>query len=219
MENWNLQATNLLINFYLSLSPFSHERVDLTFFNAHRNGSAFDFGDIPVPIQANITGHTYTEILPLHIGDGGVMNISEIASILPLPEHVLNFTRNHDTLFQYQSSPYHYNDKPQQPDETPSFVATEEQPLPIEHLAQHQQHHQHLNQEDLLKIPIIPNSIVVDYERLEEDLEKEEEKLIKREQEVQQEELEVKKEELEVHQEKLQLQAQQAKLQEQVDCS
>lgn len=183
--NWPIYWLLIVNSLPHSLS-FSHERVDLTFFNAHRNGSAFDFGDIPVPIQANITGHTYTEILPVHIGDGGVMNISDIASILPLPEHVLNFTRNHDTFFQYQTSPFHYhNQQPEQPEETPSFVATEEQPLPVEHLANH---HQHLNPEDLLKIPHIPNSIVVDFKRLEDDLENQEEETLEREKEVREEE-------------------------------
>lgn len=140
-----------LLSFSLSSTQFSHERIDLTFFNAHKNGSAFDFGDIPVPIQANITGHTYTEILPVHIGDG-VMNISDIASILPLPENVLNFTHNDNTLFQYQTNTIHHNH---------AQLLAEEQPLVYQELPP--KHHQHVSEDDLLKIPVLPNTIVVDF--------------------------------------------------------
>lgn len=137
--------------------------MDLTFFNAHKNGTSFNFGDIPVPIQANITGHTYTEILPIHIGEG--MNISDIASILPLPENVLNFTNSEDTLFEYQTSSIHHH-------EHNSNIQPEEGNTGAEEQDQHYQpyptHHQHLSQSDLLKIPIIQNAIVVDFKSSEE---------------------------------------------------
>lgn len=144
----------------------SEERVDLTFFNAHKNGSFFNFGDLPVPIQANITGHTYTEILPIHIGDGP-MNLSDIVSILPLPEHVLNFTQNNDTVFQYQSSPiqHHHHDLHENPQENHVVLGDEVQP---EYNQLPAAHHQHVSQDDLLKIPVIGNTIVIDYKSSEE---------------------------------------------------
>lgn len=130
----------------------------MTFFNAHKNGSLFNFGDIPVPIQANITGHTYTEILPIHIGDG-IKNISDIASILPLPEHVLNFTQAENTLFQYKTSHIHHDHHDSETENhKPALI--EEVPLQLHELPSH--HHQHVSSSDLLTIPHIANSIVID---------------------------------------------------------
>lgn len=141
---------------------FRHERVDLTFFNAHKNGSLFDFGDIPVPLQANITGHTYTEILPFHIGDG-IQNISEIASVLPLPDHVLDFTQQDDTLFQYHESPihvhHHESHYEEDREENASVNENGVEPEPIGETP-------HVSHEDLLKIPVIGNTIVIDANRL-----------------------------------------------------
>lgn len=150
-------------NFNLSFSC-SHERVDLTFFNAHKNGSSFNFGDIPVPIQANITGHTYTEILPIHIGEG--MNISEIASILPLPDHVLNFTHSDDTVFEYHTNTIHHHEHTDEQHPAPQQVPSEGEEQQYLHLPVH---HQHVSHSDLLKIPLIQNSIVIDLKSSEEN--------------------------------------------------
>ena len=131
--------------------------MDLTFFDASHNGSIFDLGDIPVPIQANISGHSYTEILPLHIGDG-LTNISDIASILPLPEHVLNFTEDEDTIFHYQASPVHiHNEEEEHKEQQLADEISQADPLPYVPLYEPQ----HLDTDDLLQIPLLPTSNVV----------------------------------------------------------
>lgn len=133
----------------------------MTFFNTHKNGSLFDFGDIPVPIQANITGHSYTEILPFHIGDG-IQNISEIASVLPLPEHVLDFTQQDDTLFQYHESPIHVHHHEAHYQEDADNSSSNN----LEPEEQLNQEIPHVSHEDLLKIPVIGNTIVIDANKL-----------------------------------------------------
>lgn len=156
---------SLIFLLLLLLLSIRHERVDLTFFNTHKNGSLFDFGDIPVPIQANITGHSYTEILPFHIGDG-IQNISEIASVLPLPEHVLDFTQQDDTLFQYHESPIHVHHHEAHYQEDADLAADNSSSNNLEPEEQLNQEIPHVSHEDLLKIPVIGNTIVIDANKL-----------------------------------------------------
>lgn len=93
------------------------------------------------------------------------MNLSDIASILPLPEHVLNFTQDENTIFQYQHShvPHHHEDfhhgngMPALADEIPQQFQT----LPVFHP-------NHVNTDDLLKIPVITNTLVVDFDSSDE---------------------------------------------------
>jgi hypothetical protein len=96
------------------------------------------------------------------------MNISDLTSILPLPEHVLNFTQDEDTQFQYQSHPIHNHPLTAQDyphDQLPPLadeVSLEYQQFPLP-----QQHH--VSESDLLKSPLIANSIVVDLQSSPED--------------------------------------------------
>lgn len=69
----------------------SRERVDLTFFDAHKNGSNIDLGDIPFPIQTNISGHVTTSI-------GVIQNGSDVLSTLPISRTIVNITEG-DTSY------------------------------------------------------------------------------------------------------------------------
>jgi len=75
---------------------YSHERVDLTFFDAHSNGSHFDLGEIPLPVQTNVTGQVLTGIAPIQLG--AIQNASDILSTLPLTGTIINITHS-DTSY------------------------------------------------------------------------------------------------------------------------
>ncbi|XP_055372713.1 uncharacterized protein LOC129606414 [Condylostylus longicornis] len=77
-------------------SEETHERVDLTFFDAHRNDSHIDFGNIPLPVQTNISGQVLTGIAPINIG--AISNPSDLLSTLPLTGTIVNITHS-DTAF------------------------------------------------------------------------------------------------------------------------
>lgn len=73
-----------------------HERVDLTFFDAKSNGSYFDLGAIPLPVQTNVTGQVLTGIAPIELGS--IQNASDILSTLQLTGTIVNITHS-DTSF------------------------------------------------------------------------------------------------------------------------
>lgn len=73
-----------------------HERVDLTFFDAHSNGSHLDLGDIPLPVQTNVTGQVLTGIAPVHIG--AIQDAHDIIQTLPLTGTIVNISHS-DTSF------------------------------------------------------------------------------------------------------------------------
>lgn len=73
-----------------------HERVDLTFFDAKSNGSHFELGQIPLPVQTNVTGQVLTGIAPISLGT--IQNGSDILSTLPLTGTIINITHS-DTSF------------------------------------------------------------------------------------------------------------------------
>lgn len=75
---------------------FRHERVDLTFFDAKSNGSHFDLGQIPLPVQTNITGQVLTGIAPIDFG--AIQNATDVLSTLPLTGTIINITHS-DTSF------------------------------------------------------------------------------------------------------------------------
>lgn len=81
---------------YFSHLKTSHERVDLTFFDAKSNGSYFDLGQIPVPVQTNVTGQVLTGIAPIDLGT--IQNPTDILSTLPLTGTIINITHS-DTSF------------------------------------------------------------------------------------------------------------------------
>lgn len=75
---------------------YSHERVDLTFFDAHSNGTHLDLGNIPLPVQTNVTGQVLTGIAPIHIGS--IQNASDLFHTLPLTGTIVNISHS-DTSF------------------------------------------------------------------------------------------------------------------------
>lgn len=68
----------------------------MTFFDATSNGSHFDLGQIPLPVQTNITGQVLTGIAPIEIG--AIQNATDVLSILPLTGTIINITHS-DTSF------------------------------------------------------------------------------------------------------------------------
>lgn len=74
----------------------SQERVDLTFYDAHSNHSHIDLGNIPLPIQTNVSGQVLTGIAPVNIG--AFSSPYELLSTLPLTGSIVNITHS-DTAF------------------------------------------------------------------------------------------------------------------------
>lgn len=72
----------------------------MTFFDAKSNGSHFDLGEIPLPVQTNVTGQVLTGIAPIELGSiQNASNItSDILSTLSLTGTIVNITHS-DTSF------------------------------------------------------------------------------------------------------------------------
>lgn len=81
----------------------SHERVDLTFFDAHTNGSHLDLGDIPLPVQTNVTGQVLTGIAPVHIG--AIQDATDIFNTLPLTGTIVNISHSDTSFIQLSHAP------------------------------------------------------------------------------------------------------------------
>lgn len=58
-------------------------------------------GDIPLPIQTNISGQILTGIAPVHIG--AVSNISDILTSLPLTGSIVNITQSNTAIINLSS--------------------------------------------------------------------------------------------------------------------
>jgi hypothetical protein len=82
---------------------YSHERVDLTFFDAHSNGSHYDLGDIPLPVQTNITGQVLTGIAPVHIG--AIQDAADIFNTLPLTGTIVNISHSDTSYITLSHAP------------------------------------------------------------------------------------------------------------------
>lgn len=80
-----------------------HERVDLTFFDAKSNGSHFDLGNIPLPVQTNVSGQILTGIAPIALGS--IQNASDILSTLPLTGTIINITHSDTSLINLSHRP------------------------------------------------------------------------------------------------------------------
>lgn len=86
---------NQYFHLLLLIEP-RHERVDLTFFDAHSNDSHLDLGDIPLPVQTNVSGQVLTGIAPVHIG--AIQDAADIFNTLPLTGTIVNISHS-DTSF------------------------------------------------------------------------------------------------------------------------
>jgi len=82
---------------------FSRERVDLTFFDAHSNASHFNLGDIPLPVQTNVSGQVLTGIAPVHIG--AIQEAADILGTLPLTGTIVNISHSDTSFLTLSHSP------------------------------------------------------------------------------------------------------------------
>ncbi|XP_055912279.1 uncharacterized protein LOC129946208 [Eupeodes corollae] len=89
----------------------SQERVDLTFFDAHRNSSHIDLGNIPLPIQTNVSGQVLTGIAPVNIG--AFSNPNELLNTLPLTGTIVNLTHSDTAYFQLTTQNISDSERPQ----------------------------------------------------------------------------------------------------------
>ncbi|EDW78834.1 uncharacterized protein Dwil_GK12502 [Drosophila willistoni] len=89
----------------------SQERVDLTFYDAHSNKSHIDLGNIPLPIQTNVTGQVLTGIAPVNIG--AFSSPQELLETLPLTGSIVNITHSDTAFYQLTKSNTTQAEKPQ----------------------------------------------------------------------------------------------------------
>lgn len=80
--------------------PVTRQQVDLSFYNAESNDSFVNFGDVPLPIQTNVSGQIITGVAPVHIG--AVQNIGDVLQSLPFSGTIVNITQG-DTSFIHVS--------------------------------------------------------------------------------------------------------------------
>ncbi|KAH8365953.1 hypothetical protein KR093_007672 [Drosophila rubida] len=89
----------------------SQERVDLTFYDAHTNQSHIDLGNIPLPIQTNVSGQVLTGIAPVNIG--AFSSPQELLQTLPLTGSIVNITHSDTAFYQLTKSNTSAHEKPQ----------------------------------------------------------------------------------------------------------
>ncbi|KAH8373986.1 uncharacterized protein LOC110188851 [Drosophila serrata] len=89
----------------------SQERVDLTFYDTHSNKSHIDLGNIPLPIQTNVTGQVLTGIAPVNLG--AFSSPQELLETLPLTGSIVNITHSDTAFYQLSKSNTSAADKPQ----------------------------------------------------------------------------------------------------------
>lgn len=88
----------------------SQERVDLTFYDTHTNKSHIDLGNIPLPIQTNVTGQVLTGIAPVNIG--AFSSPAELLESLPLTGSIVNITHSDTAFYQLTRSSTNEDEKP-----------------------------------------------------------------------------------------------------------
>lgn len=74
----------------------TRQQVDLSFFNAESNDSFINFGEVPLPVQTNVSGQIITGIAPVNIGV--VQNVGDVLKSLPFSGTIVNITES-DTSF------------------------------------------------------------------------------------------------------------------------
>jgi hypothetical protein len=76
----------------------THQQVDLTFYDAESNDSFINFGDIPLPVQTNVSGQIITGISPVHIG--AVHDVNQVLQALPFSGTIVNITESDTSYLQ-----------------------------------------------------------------------------------------------------------------------
>lgn len=74
----------------------TRQQVDLSFYNAESNDSFINLGDVPLPVQTNVSGQIITGIAPVHIG--AVQDVSDVLKSLPFTGTIVNITQS-DTSY------------------------------------------------------------------------------------------------------------------------
>lgn len=74
----------------------TRQQVDVSFFDAESNDSFINFGDVPLPVQTNVSGQIITGIAPVHIG--AVQDIGDLVRSLPFTGTIVNITQS-DTSY------------------------------------------------------------------------------------------------------------------------
>lgn len=78
----------------------THQQVDVSFFDTESNDTFINLGDVPLPVQTNVSGQIITGIAPVHIG--AVQNIGEVLKSLPFSGTIVNITES-DTSYIHVS--------------------------------------------------------------------------------------------------------------------
>lgn len=110
----------------------TRQQVDVSFFNAESNDSFINFGDVPLPVERNISGQIITGIAPVHIG--AVQDIGDLLKSLPFTGTIVNITES-DTSY------IHVNRE---------NVTLDEHDIHLD------------NEDDLSKLPILNNVLLPD---------------------------------------------------------
>lgn len=76
------------------------QQIDVSFFDAESNDSFINLGDVPLPVQTNVSGQIITGISPVHIGS--VQNVGDVLQSLPFSATIVNIT-NSDTSYIHVS--------------------------------------------------------------------------------------------------------------------
>uniref|UniRef100_A0A6M2DYX4 Putative conserved secreted protein n=1 Tax=Xenopsylla cheopis TaxID=163159 RepID=A0A6M2DYX4_XENCH len=99
---------------------YIQEQVDLTFYNAHGNGTHIDLGDIPIPVQTNISGHIVTGITPVHAGTIP-QDPEQLSALLPEGATVTLTKSENSTDQKSESLEKETSDEQENQDETTEF--------------------------------------------------------------------------------------------------
>lgn len=90
----------------------TRQQVDVSFYDTQSNDSFINFGDIPLPVQTNVSGQIITGVAPVHIG--AVQDIEDILKSLPFSGTIVNITEadtafihvNRENVSQYEQQVY-----------------------------------------------------------------------------------------------------------------
>jgi hypothetical protein len=110
----------------------TRQQVDVSFFDTESNATFINLGDVPLPVQTNVSGQIITGIAPVHIG--AVQNIGEVLKSLPFSGTIVNITES-DTSYIHVSR---------------ENVTQEEQEIHLD------------DDSDLSKLPILNNVLLPD---------------------------------------------------------
>lgn len=74
--------------------------MQLTFSAKNKNGT-LDFGDIPLPVQRNVSGQILTGIAPVHVGE--VSSLEHLLGALPITGTIVNITQSEGGFFKLET--------------------------------------------------------------------------------------------------------------------